>query len=147
MGNEIASGFTCRESAFYVRESVTYKNATFERVEHERGGENPSISIGSRRADPRVRYSAHTFCVPTLVPSDEWQSQRRPDTVHRREVSPERLDLWPARTHLRGESDPPDAGLGTGNREIGMRFTGAVASDRNARRPPRNSRQDWRFSW
>lgn len=37
-----------------IRESVIYKGVTFGRVKHECGEENLSISIGSRRADPRI---------------------------------------------------------------------------------------------
>lgn len=79
-----------------------------------------------RGAPIRESDIRHTFCFPTLVPSDEWQSRRRPDTVHRREVSPERLDLWPARTHLRGESDPPDSGLEIARSECDSRVQSLV---------------------
>jgi len=159
MGNEIArSGFTGGARS-RIRESVTYEGVT---LGHERGEENPSISIGSRRDAPirEFRYSAQTsrFKTNTIgrvtVPTPSWyysfykflpgvfsiyDRRDRISTEREREREKER-ERERERVILRGRK------LRTGNREIGMRFASAVAINRNARRPPRNSRQDWRFS-
>lgn len=124
-GNEIASGFTSRKARDRGPDRENdhghLRGCHFSRrARHEqRGGENPSISTGSRRVDPRTRYSAHASRVPTLIPSDEWLSRRRRlDTVHRfprgSQVSPERSRFMTGATaSLRRESDPPRRTRGT----------------------------------